>query len=154
MLELFHWIGHTSLGEALRQSTWAFATIEIIHLLALALFGGSVLLIDLRFWGVGIKTEPVAKVLHALSPQLIASLTVMVITGTLMVISGPMRYYYNDAFRLKMVLLFAGVLVQFLLHKIAVRPRFDSSGWRKVAAGSSLILWLGVALAGRVIGYL
>ncbi len=154
MLDLFQWIGHSSLGAVLRQSTWAFAAIEVVHLLALAIFGGAILLVDLRFFRIGLNSEPTGKVARELSPQLFGSLIVMAITGVLMVVSGPMRYYYNEAFRIKMALFVLGVAAQFLIHKIAAKTEFDTSWWRRIAAGLSLTIWTGVALAGRAIGYI
>jgi hypothetical protein len=153
LLDLFHALAHSSLGLALRASTWAFALIEIVHLLALAVFGGTVLLINLRFWGAGLKLETVSKVVRSLSPQMLGSLAVMVITGVLMVTSGPMRYYYNAAFRWKMALFLAGALIQFALYRRALKTDFDTSIRQRITAGLSLAIWLAVALAGRAIGF-
>jgi len=153
VLFFFHWLAHTSLGVALRESTWAFAVIEVVHLLALSVFGGTVLLINLRFWGAGLKLEAVSKVVRSLSPQMLGSLVVMVITGVLMVTSGPMRYYYNDAFRWKMALFLVGALIQFALYRRALKTDFATSKRQKITAGFSLAIWLAVALAGRAIGY-
>jgi uncharacterized membrane protein len=152
-LNLFHWIAHTSLGVALRDSTWAFAAIEVVHLLALALFGGAVLLVDLRFLGVGMKTQSITEVVRGLAPQLIGGLSVMVVTGVLMVWSGPMRYYYNTAFRAKMGLFLVGALLQFIIHAAATRRDSETLRWSKGAAILSIAIWLSVALAGRAIGY-
>jgi hypothetical protein len=153
MLSFFHWIARTSLGVVLRDSTWAFAAIETVHLLALALFGGSVLLIDLRFLGVGLKTQSISEVVRGLSPQVIAGFSIMVVTGVLMVWSGPMRYYYNSAFRAKMALFLAGALLQFIIHRAALRRNAATSRWSMGAAVVSVATWLGVALAGRAIGF-
>jgi hypothetical protein len=152
-LNLFRWIAHTALGVALRDSTWAFAAIEVVHLLALALFGGSVLLIDLRFLGAGMKTQPISEVVRGLSPQLIGSFSIMVGTGVLMVWSGPMRYYYNTAFRAKMALFLAGAILQFIINNSALRRNTVTSVWSRGAAILSVAIWLSVALAGRAIGF-
>src|SRR5258708_4765818 len=143
----FHWVAHTSLGVALRESTWAFAVIEVVHLLALSVFGGTVLLINLRFWGVGLKLEAVSKVVRSLSPQMLGSLVVMVITGVLMVTSGPMRYYYNAAFRWKMALFLVAVLIQFALYRRALKTDFATSKRQRITAGCSLAICLAVSLA-------
>jgi hypothetical protein len=152
-LDLFHWLAHTSFSIALRESTWAFAITEVIHLLALSVFGGTVLLINLRFWGTGLKLESIDKVVRSLSSPMLGSLVMMVITGILMVVSGPMRYYYNAAFRWKMVLFLIGALVQFALYRRALKTDFDTSKRQRFTAGLSLTIWFAVALAGRAIGY-
>ena len=45
-------IGASAVGQAISGSTWAFAVIESAHLLALALIGGAVLMVDLRLLGL------------------------------------------------------------------------------------------------------
>ena len=42
LLRLCHWLGRTHLGLFMRNSTYAFAVVEIGHLLALAVFGGAI----------------------------------------------------------------------------------------------------------------
>ena len=80
----------------------------------------------------------------------------MFVSGLLMVANGPVRYYYNPAFRLKMVLFIVAVLFHFILQVTAARrspARIAKSWWLKTGAVFSLILWLGIGVAGRAIGY-
>jgi hypothetical protein len=44
-LKFFHWLAQTHIGVVMRDSTWAFAIVEIGHLIALAVFGGAILLL-------------------------------------------------------------------------------------------------------------
>ena len=154
LLFLFHWLAHTWLGVALSSSTWAFAVIEIVHLLALAIFGGTVLLLNLRFFGIGFSTQPAREVAQGLLPLVSGSILVLAVTGILMVASGPMRYYYNVAFRAKMLLFVVAAAVQFTLQlSVVTSDVAATSRWRKAIAAASLLLWLSVGLAGRAIGY-
>ena len=154
ILSLFHWLAHTWLGVTLSSSTWAFAVIEIVHLLALAIFGGAVLLLDLRFFNIGFRTQSAQQVARELLPQAAGSILVLVVTGILMIASGPMRYYYNIAFRAKLTLFVVAAALQFSLQ-YAVARSDDGTAllWRRVAAAASLLLWFSVGLAGRAIGY-
>ena len=79
------------------------------------------------------------------------------ISGALLVMTGPMKYYHSPSFRLKILLFLLAVTFYFTLHRNAVRLNADSTGftWSKVAAVVlSTVLWLGVGLAGRAIGFL
>ncbi len=156
VLHLFQWLNHTSFSIFLRRSTWGFAIIEMIHLLALASLGGVILIVDLRSLGIGLRRQPVSRVARGLLPLLSGSLAVMLISGLLLVATGPLRYYYSPWFRLKMAFLFLALLFHFTLHRIVLSPSNDSapSLWSKAAAVISLTLWLGVGLAGRAIGFL
>ena len=57
LLAFFQWCEATSLGTAIRETTWAFAVIESVHLLALSVIGGAVLLVDLRLLGFGLRHQ-------------------------------------------------------------------------------------------------
>jgi len=156
---LFRWLGHTSFSILIRRSTWAFATIEIVHLLGLAILGGAILIVDLRLLGVGMRRQSVSRTARELLPLLLSGLGAMLVSGALMLSAFPMKYYHSPAFRLKMVLLLLAIGFYFTLHLRVVKPSADDGAetrpsiWSKAAALASLALWLGVGLAGRAIGF-
>lgn len=149
----FHWLAKTTIGVAMRDSTWGFAIVEIVHLLALALFGGAVLLVDVRILGRGLKTQPVAQVARQFLPIAVGGVSVMLLSGVLLVASGPMRYFYNPAFRIKMWLFLAALVTHFLLQTVTARRESQVALWQKAGAVLSLLLWLSIGLAGRAIGF-
>jgi hypothetical protein len=151
LLNLFQWLGQTSLGVFLQQSTWAFAVVEIVHLIALAGLGGAILLVDLKLLGIGFRSQPATRLARELSPVLWASLILIVASGLLLLVAEPLKCYYNPAFRLKMLFLFAAVSFYFTLHRRVLDARAGAS---KPAAVLSLVLWLGVGLSGRAIGFI
>jgi len=156
ILAFCRWLAHTWLGVTMRDSTWAFAIVEIAHLLALAVFGGAVLLVDLRFLGLGLRTQSVSRVAREFLPITGGTVTFMAISGFLMVANGPVRCYFNPAFRLKIVLFLFAVVFHFAVQVWAARKEGKGEGpslWLKPAAVLSLILWLGIGVAGRAIGY-
>ncbi len=136
-------------------SKWAFAIVEMVHLLGLAVLGGTVLMVDLRLLGLRLRRRPADEVARELSPFSIASLIVLVISGIFLVIDGPLRYYANAAFRLKMLLLATAITFSLTAHRRVVLSGSDrvTTGAR-VTAVVSLALWLSVGLAGRAIGFL
>ena len=62
MSSLFQWIEHSWLGTAVNNSLWAFAAFEAVHLLALAVIGGAVLVVDLRTLGWVFPRQRVAEI--------------------------------------------------------------------------------------------
>ena len=64
---LFLWLEATVIGTTVRQSLWLFPVIECIHLLALALLGGTVLVVDMRLLGFGLRFQPYAELARKLS---------------------------------------------------------------------------------------
>ena len=60
LLTFFQWCHDSALGVTIRESVWMFPIIEAVHLLALALIGGAVLIVDLRLAGLTLRTHPAA----------------------------------------------------------------------------------------------
>ena len=86
LLPIFQWLAGTRLSEAMAASKWAFATVEMVHLLSLALLGGTVLMVDLRLLGLRLRRRPADEVARELSPFSAVSLVVLVISGVFLVI--------------------------------------------------------------------
>jgi len=157
LVALSHWLGQTHLGVFIRDSSYAFAAIEMLHLLALAIFGGSIILVDLRFLNLGFKTQTAPAVARELLPLTIGGVIAMAISGVLMYAGGPMRYFHNPAFQLKMVLFVIALAIHFPLQMVAARSLEVAPARQRLfqaAAVTSLLLWFAIGFSGRVIGYL
>lgn len=149
-------LAHSPLGHAMQTSRWGFAVVEMVHLLGLAFLGGSVLIVDLRLLGVILKDESPLTIGRGVSRLLLCSLTVMVLSGMALLSEEAGKCYYSPAFRCKMALLATAVVFYFTLHRQAIL-RVQSGKpalWPRIAAAVSLLLWLGVGVAGRAIGLL
>jgi hypothetical protein len=128
----------------------------MVHLLGLAIVGGSVLVVDLRLLGIVLKGESAIAVGRDLSRLLTVSLIVMVLSGIALLSEEAGKCYYSPAFRWKMALLAAAVAFYFTVHRRALllAERESQTLWLRIAAVVSLLLWLGVGVAGRAIGLL
>jgi hypothetical protein len=155
LLPFFQWCESTALGTAIRMSPWAFAVIESVHLLGLAVIGGAVLLVDLRMLGFGLRNQRIAELARAVFPWLVGSLVVMLLTGVALFLSEPLKCYDSRAFWVKMISLGLAMLFTFSIRRkvtmadeTRVRPI-----WFKLVALVSLALWFGVGGGGRWIGF-
>jgi hypothetical protein len=81
-------------------------------------------------------------------------LVVMILSGIGLLWEEAMKCYYSPAFRWKMALLAAAVAFYFTLHRrAALRAGAGTSSVpQRIIAVVSLLLWLGVGIAGRAIG--
>jgi hypothetical protein len=143
------------IGNHIRASQWLFPAIEAVHLIALAVIGGAVLLVDLRLLGFGLRDQPVARVARSAQPWLIGSLLVMIATGLLMFLSESVKCYYSDAFWWKMAFLASSIVFAFTVRRwvtLAEEARIAPL-WSKAVALTSLMLWFGVGAGGRWIGF-
>jgi hypothetical protein len=125
LLAIARYLQDTSLRLDLSQSTWAVPIIGAIHVLAIAWFGGSVLVNDARLrrfrW---------------------TGLAILVFTGALLFWSQPVRLYYSDFFRAKLILL-------VLIATSALVPARHF----RLAMVLSLVLWAAIIFASRGIAY-
>ncbi len=147
-------LAHSALGQAMQNSHWDFAIVEMVHLVALALLGGSVLIIDFRLLGLILKNESAPAIGRDLGRVLLTSLVVLILSGIALLSEEALKCYYSPAFRWKMALLATAVVFYFTLHRRALE-RIGTGGptsGSRLAAVISLILWLGVGVAGRAIG--
>jgi len=138
----------------MQTSKWGFALVETVHLLALAILGGSVLIIDLRLLGIILPKESARAIGKDLSRLLLGSLVFLVLSGVAMLSEEALKCYHNPAFRWKMALLAAAIVFYFTLHRKALihTDKQTPTLWSRTAAVVSLTLWLGVGVAGRAIG--
>ena len=87
MYDVFDWLELTAVGAAIRDSAWQFPVIEAVHLLGLATLGGSILVVDLRLLGFGLKDRPTVYVLDQANPWLVGAIAVMFTTGIALFLS-------------------------------------------------------------------
>ena len=151
----FEWSEKTWIGQAISGTIWAFPLIETIHILALTMMFGAIVIIDLRMLGLGMRKQPVTLLAKNLEPYMNWGLVTMLATGYLLFSSEAMKCFANDGFKFKMEVLFPAIVFQFTLfrwitHKDENR-RSLFLGW--LAALLSLALWFGVGVGGRAIGF-
>jgi hypothetical protein len=155
LLRWFQWCEATALGVAVRDSLWLFPVIEAFHLVAFAVIGGAILLVDLRLLGVGMPSRSVVVLARGIQPWLLASLAVVALSGTLMFLSEATKCYYSFPFWLKMASLMLAVAFTFTVRRAVVNA--DAARIRplraKLVGLVSITLWGGVAWGGRWIGF-
>ena len=155
LLPFFEWCESTALGDTVRSSLWLFPVIEAFHLVAFAVLGGVVLLVDLRLLGLVMRSQPAAQLARDARPWLTASVLVMVVSGVLLFLSEAVKCYYSFPFRVKMICLALAIVFTWTLHwrvSISDRASVGSVPGRLVAL-VSLALWGTVAWGGRWIGF-
>jgi hypothetical protein len=154
-LPLFEWAGRTWLGTAVRDHVLAFPIIETFHLLALAVLLGTVLIVNLRAFGIGRDRTSYARIAADLGPWMLGSVVVLILSGVPMAMSEPMKCYESWSFPIKMILLVLAILWHFTVQRRWTRA--DSIGVtpakNKMAAICSILLWTAVAAAGKGIPY-
>lgn len=123
-----------------------FAQWEVLHLLSLALLGGSSLLLNLRLIGAGLTDDPPSEVRRSVLPWLNVGVIGVVLTGVLIGTSNPERLYTSEAFTAKMLGLAAALVLTYGVSLPAAR----ADG--RLGRGAALAAAIGVAIFGVGVG--
>jgi hypothetical protein len=160
LLSLALWIQATDFFTALRGSAYMYPIVLSIHMVAISLFGGMILMTDMRLLGWAMRRHPVADVVDQFRMPKRYGFLLAAVCGVLMLGCKAEEYYYNAFLRAKLLLLIL-VAVHALVFRGSVYGKaaeFDRTSRipmeAKLAAALSLILWIGIACMGRGIGYI
>ena len=84
LFPVFDWLGQTSLGVAIANSKYAFAIIEVFHLLGIILLLGSASLMALRLAGLTMREQSITEVSRQIGGYTFLGLITMMTTGLMM----------------------------------------------------------------------
>src|SRR5258707_8095249 len=124
LLAFFAGLGDSSWSVSLHESQYAYAIIESVHVWTMAVFFGSIIMVDLRLLGLTMRKVPVTEVAGRLLPWTVGAFVLMVVTGSLLFSAIPLRSYQNIFFRTKMLLLLAAGLNVWLFPSGIYRKSF------------------------------
>jgi hypothetical protein len=159
LLDFCTWLENTTFSLSIAESDLLFPIIETVHVLALVLVFGSIAMLDLRLLGVSSRDRGILQLAGETLPWTWSAFVVAAISGSLMFASAATSYYDNIPFRIKIALLMLVGLNMLIFHLTAWKSAED---WNqslptpraaRIAAGLSLIFWVGVIFAGRWIGF-
>src|ERR1700722_19563651 len=139
----------TPLGTAVRENTWLFPTIESIHVLALVLVVGSIMVVDLRLLNLASRQRSVKDLTDEILPWTWTAFGAALITGGLLFSSSAMRYTGIWQFDAKMCMLVLAAVNMGIFHLGAFRSvaQWDRAPSQpplaaKLAGGISLTIWV------------
>jgi hypothetical protein len=154
LYDVFDRLEVTFLGQAIADSIWLFPVIEAGHLLGLGALGGSILIVDLRLLGFGLKDHSTAYVLAQSRPWFYGAIAIMFATGIPLFLSEAVKCYWSYAFWVKMGALVLAILFTFGVRNPIVARQSELRRWQMNGlAVCSIGVWLTVAAAGRWIGF-
>jgi hypothetical protein len=155
---ILEWLDGSEVAVAIRQSSWLFPAIEIVHIVGFAVLIGSAFLFDLRLLGIS-RSISVTSLANHLLPWSRRSLFLVVPSGALLFISQAKTIGSNGVFGLKLLLILFAISNAGLFHWF-IFPSVDqwdaekpSPPAAKLAAIISLVCWTSVVVCGRLIAY-
>lgn len=153
------WLAATGPSLLVQDTAWVVPAVQTVHILAISVVLASMAMLDLRMMGLAGRRHSVDAMARRFIPALWLALAVLLASGVVLIVGEPERELMNPAFRWKMLLLVAAVIVTAIVQKMLNRaPGFwETSSQRRrlarIVAVLSLSLWLTIAVLGRWIAY-
>ena len=132
--------------------------IQTVHIIAISAIMGSIVLIDLKVLGLALPSQSVPELSKRLLPWTWWALPALLISGAPFIFARPAKYEVNPVFKVKVVLMALAIALTLAFnftsaHDQAYWERTSGRGTAKLMALASIVLWVGVVLAGRWIAY-
>lgn len=154
---VLEWVESTDLSTAIREGALPYPILGGFHLLGIALFGGMVLVTDLRLLGWVMQGRPVSDIVEQFRPWKQAGFVLVVASGLFLAWAEPLKLYRSPSFWIKMALLLLVGVHALAFHSgvYGNTARLDQSitAKAKLAAALSLLLWAGLIVSGRLIAF-
>jgi len=158
--DLLAWLQGSALGHAMRGAgVWAYAIVNLTHILGIATLFGAVLVLDLRLLGLW-RSVPVASIARPTVPIATIGFLVATTSGACLIVTNATEYAGNPFLLIKFPAILLGVINVAVLTRLPAWRARDSRALttreeRQLAAfgAISLASWLTAIGAGRLIGY-
>jgi hypothetical protein len=140
-----------------RSSPLLYPLANVAHIIGAILLVGPIMMLDLRLLGLS-RRIPLRLLAQHLLPWAIFGLLIMLVSGFLLFAAEATAYAVNPVFQFKAVLIVAGILNAVIFELLARRNWRDWENYAvpligKLLALISLVIWLLVAISGRLIAY-
>ncbi|MDP9013059.1 MAG: hypothetical protein M3O41_10470 [Pseudomonadota bacterium] len=154
--EIIRWIAHTTASKAIANADWVIPAFQTVHILAIAAVISTMGMLDLRLMGLTGTRYPLRAMVDRYVPWMWISVLVLLCTGAVLITGEPERSLGNWVFQVKMGLLASVLLITVVFKQLLKRHVEDGehSPWAAKLTGLvSLLLWIGIIVAGRWIAY-
>jgi hypothetical protein len=149
----------SAIGEWMRTSLLAMPWVNAIHVLCVTLVFGSILVVDLRLLGLLDRTRAITRVAQEMLRWTWVAFAGAVVTGVLYFAANATTYWFNTAFRFKLLAILLAGLNMAVFQLVTWR---GVSAWdrdartpraARVAGALSILIWTTVIVLGRIIGF-
>ncbi len=159
LVELGRWLESSAVATAIAESTWMFAAINTVHVIAASFVVGSIAVLDLRLLGAAWRKRTVTAVADEVLPWTWVAFAFAVLSGSLLFVAEASKCIVDVLFQIKMLLLLLAGGNMLGFHVVTYR---GVAAWNagvsppraaKAAALLSLLFWVGIIVCGRWMGF-
>ena len=155
LLPFSQWCYDLAISQAYRDGTYLFAVTQALHVLAVTVFVGAIVIGDLRLLGWGPVGQSHASIARSAQRILLWAGLAVLITGIPQFTANALTYHRSWLFAFKMYLLAAALVFTVTVRqRVALADEGRLPSWIPKTVGAvSLALWIGVTISGRLITY-
>ncbi|MBC06131.1 DUF6644 family protein [Thalassospira sp.] len=159
LLEAARTLEATDFAIAIRMVPWLYPVLETVHLIGISLLFGSIIALDLRILGVARTSLPFEAIMRFLVPFAWVGFACAALSGLTMFIGIASTITQSAATPWKFALIGVAGINMLIFHADKKRQRLTGTALKaptlpqKLSALASILLWLGVIFAGRMIAY-
>lgn len=156
--ELFRWIEDARLSAHIRESSWLYPFIEIIHIFGIVLVAGGAIFFDLNLLSSRQQADVDRKSFQLLKWSK-RGLLVAIPSGLLLFSTNAVALSGDPVFGLKLLLLSLAAFNAWIFHVRVYLPYYYHNNglfrWSiaRVNAMFSIILWMSIIACGRLLAY-
>lgn len=152
------WLASTRISLFFQTTGWIIPATQTVHILCIGIVISSMAMLDLRLIGLAGHRQSIPAMADRYLPWLWGAVVVLLLTGLVLITAEPVRELMNDVFRIKMLLLLAGLAMttafrQALRHDVSRWEATGDARAARVLGVASLVVWVGIIVCGRWIAY-
>jgi len=159
--DFIQWLGATPISLRIQEVFWIIPTVQAVHILAISVVLASMAMFDLRLLGFAGNRNSIASLSRRFMPWVWGALIVLAASGCILIIGEPKRSLGNVVFQLKMCMLATAIAATLGFQSVLKRDLAGGAAdlapahaaVAKITGLLSLVLWVGIAVAGRLIAY-
>ncbi|SNT31849.1 hypothetical protein [Tropicimonas sediminicola] len=151
-METLYWLEDSVVGMTVSSTEWGYPIILSLHAVGMAILVGVALMLLVRVLGFA-PAIPVT----AMAPYgrvVLGGFVLNLASGAALFCGNASELFFNWAFRIKIVLVFAGMALTWRLIRVCIRQTDDVAPTHRRLAGVAAATWVAAIISGRLIGYL
>jgi len=151
-MEAFNeWLAGTPFSLLIQTHFWAIPSLQIVHIICLAILFICSFMITLRVLGKSWLENSPGEIAVRFGKPIWICLLLLLISGSLLITAEPGRTLTNWSFWLKMSMLVVAIALSLTVIGAARRSRLN--GAHKGMVVVTMLLWAAIMVAGRYIAY-
>ncbi|MBT0959095.1 hypothetical protein IV417_17040 [Alphaproteobacteria bacterium KMM 3653] len=150
-MDALFWLEDSFVGMTVSSTQWGYPIVLSLHAVGMASLVGVALMLTIKVLGFG-TSIPVTSMAPYWRVAL-GGFFLNLVSGTALFCGNASELFFNLAFRIKIALVFAGLVLTWWLVRICIKRVDAVSVGQQWLAFLAMATWITAIIFGRLIGY-